>query len=164
MFDFLYEDIGEKIKRMAKWTFIVEAISSIIAGIAMAINEYDGGYLLICIFGPIVAWVSSWIIYAFGQIVEDVHAMRNKECPSEKVSQARPFLESVTTHVAKSASKINNSISAPLQYKSSVQGRENLGDEDFIEVNCPNCGILISFLNNEARHACPYCDTEIEFE
>lgn len=84
MFDFLYEDIGGKIKRMAKWTFIIEAIASIITGIVLAIDEYEGGYLLICIFGPIVAWVSSWILYAFGELVEDVHAIRNKECLAEQ--------------------------------------------------------------------------------
>ncbi len=45
----------------------------------MAIGNYDGGFLLICVFGPIVACVSSWILYAFGQITEDVHTIRNKE-------------------------------------------------------------------------------------
>ena len=100
MFDFLYEDIGGKIKRMAKWTFIIEAIASIITGIALAINEYDGGYLLICIFGPIVAWVSSWLLYAFGQIVEDVHAIRDKERPIENTQQTNPALESAVAQIS----------------------------------------------------------------
>lgn len=100
MFDFLYEDIGGKIKRMAKWTFIIEVIASIITGIALAIDEYEGGYLLICIFGPIVAWVSSWLLYAFGQIVEDVHAIRDKERPIENTQQTNPVLESAVAQIS----------------------------------------------------------------
>lgn len=80
MFDFLYDNIGGKIKSAAGWTFIVETIVLIITGIVMAIDNYDGVYFLISIFGPIVAWVSSWILYAFGELVEDVHAIRIKGC------------------------------------------------------------------------------------
>ncbi len=35
---------------------------------------------------------------------------------------------------------------------------------EFIDFNCPRCGILVSFLKNETNHICPYCDTEIEFK
>lgn len=104
MFDFLYEDIAGKIKRMAKWTFIVEAISSVIAGIAMAIEE-DGGYILISIFGPIVAWVSSWVLYAFGQIVEDVHAIRNKEGTTEEVKVKREVEEKARREATEKAKR-----------------------------------------------------------
>lgn len=76
--DSLYENVGGKIKRLAKWMFIVEAISAFIAGIVLAADT-DVLYILLCIVGPIVAWVSSWVLYAFGELVEDVHAMRNKE-------------------------------------------------------------------------------------
>lgn len=33
-------------------------------------------WLSLIIGGPIVAWVGSWILYAFGELVEDVHALR----------------------------------------------------------------------------------------
>ena len=59
--------------------FIVEAIGAVITGIVLlATNDYlilVGLLTLFC--GPIIAWVSSWILYAFGELVEDVHAMRN---------------------------------------------------------------------------------------
>lgn len=100
MFDFLYDDIGGKIKRMAKWTFIVEAIGAIITGIALAIDNYEGGYILISIFGPIVAWVSSWVLYAFGELVEDIHAMRKKELPLENDASTNPILESVVAQAS----------------------------------------------------------------
>ena len=79
MFDNLYDNIGAKIKNWAKWIFIIEAISAIIGGIGLMANDaaFIGFIVLIC--GPLVAWVSSWLLYAFGELVEDVHAIRNKE-------------------------------------------------------------------------------------
>ena len=81
MLDDLYKNIGGKIKNLAIWTFIVEAIGSVITGFVFLI---DGGLedawwaLFIIILGPVVAFVSSWILYAFGELVEDVHAMRRE--------------------------------------------------------------------------------------
>ena len=94
MFDDLYEDIGGKIKNWAKWIFIVEAICSVIAGIVLFTEaEYDEIYILyglLAIFvGPFAAWVGSWILYAFGQLVEDVHVIRHKETYTEKPSIIR---------------------------------------------------------------------------
>lgn len=81
MLDSLYENIGGKIKSYAKWVFIIEAICAVITGIAMiATNDDMILYgILTLVLGPVIAWVGSWILYAFGQLVEDVHAMRNEE-------------------------------------------------------------------------------------
>ncbi len=72
MLDNLYSNIGEKIKRLAKFIFIVEAILFIIAGILLLSADEDLALhgLLTLSFGPIIAWVSSWILYAFGELVE----------------------------------------------------------------------------------------------
>lgn len=79
MLDFLYENIGAKLKSLAKFTFVIEAIGSVITGIVLTFDQYYAAYLLICVFGPIVAWVSSWILYAIGQIAEDASIIRNKQ-------------------------------------------------------------------------------------
>ena len=87
MLDNLYENIGSKIKNWAKWIFIVEAIGAIITGVVLMATDEDlivyGLLTLVC--GPIIAWVGSWILYAFGELVEDIHAIRNKEgIPAEE--------------------------------------------------------------------------------
>ncbi|MDY5940028.1 MAG: hypothetical protein SPJ23_00045 [Eubacteriales bacterium] len=83
MLDNLYENIGGKIKNLAKWIFIIEAIGSIIAGLVLLFTDEDlilyGLLTLVC--GPIFAWVGSWILYAFGELVEDTHAIRNEYYP-----------------------------------------------------------------------------------
>lgn len=69
--DGLYENIGQKIKNWAKWIFIVEAIAAIIGSFVMLFTDdlFAVGLLGIVI-GPFIAWVSSWLLYGFGEIVE----------------------------------------------------------------------------------------------
>jgi len=68
----MYDNIGGKIKGLAKIMFIVEAIGAVITGIVLLATDDDlifsGLLTLFC--GPITAWVSSWVLYAFGELVE----------------------------------------------------------------------------------------------
>ena len=66
--DALYGNIGGKIKTLAKILFVVEAIAAVITGLVLA--AYDIIYIFILPAGPVVAFVTSWILYAFGELVE----------------------------------------------------------------------------------------------
>ena len=68
----MYDNIGGKIKGLATWTFIVEAIGAIITGIVLIVGDSSNTLyaLPVIVLGPVVAWVSSWILYAFGELVE----------------------------------------------------------------------------------------------
>jgi len=72
MLDRLYEEIGEKIKNWAKWIFIIEAIASVVGGIALIIEDLALIGVLVMVLGPVAAWVLSWLLYAFGELVETV--------------------------------------------------------------------------------------------
>lgn len=69
-----YTNIGKKMKDWAKTIFIVEAIASVIGAIIMLFTAEDGwvifAAIITAIVGPIIAWVSSWILYAFGELVD----------------------------------------------------------------------------------------------
>ena len=75
MLDKLYENIGGKVKLLAKVSFIVEAVASILMGFALMLSDGDMeetalyGFFVI-LLGPVVAFVSSWVLYAFGELVE----------------------------------------------------------------------------------------------
>ena len=95
MFDNWYGNIGGKIKTWAKWIFIVEAISSIITGIALLVDTEEVIYILFCLVGPVVAFVSSWLLYGFGELIEKTtqnerntryiyHLLYNKENNEEE--------------------------------------------------------------------------------
>ena len=69
---FNYDNIGGKIKGLAKACFTVETIAAIITGIGFMVADSDLVLvgLLVMVFGPIVAWVSSWLLYGFGELIE----------------------------------------------------------------------------------------------
>lgn len=75
--DNLYADIGNKIKNWAKWIFTVELIAAVIGAIVMLISGEDElilGGILTLILGPIVAFVSTWILYGFGELIDKTSA------------------------------------------------------------------------------------------
>ena len=71
---FSYDNIGEKIKGWAKWVFIIGAISSAVAAIVLMASAEDAAVLIIgiimLIVGPLVSWVSSWLLYGFGEVID----------------------------------------------------------------------------------------------
>ena len=70
-----FGNVGKKIKGVAMTMFVLETIGAIVAGISLI--ETDFGVLII-LLGPVVALVSAWILYGFGEIVE--HAYSCNQC------------------------------------------------------------------------------------
>ena len=70
----MYNNIGGKIKGLAIATFIVAAIAAVITGIVlMCIDEDLILYgVLTLILGPVLAWISSWLLYGFGELIDKV--------------------------------------------------------------------------------------------
>lgn len=70
---FGYANIGEKIKGLAMVLCIIEIIASVIYGIAIMSNDADMVLygIIVVILGPVLSWISSWVLYGFGQLVEN---------------------------------------------------------------------------------------------
>ena len=77
----MYNNIGRKIKGLAKAIFFIEAIAAIVCGCALFVDGLDGSIILIALLvmvgGSIVAWISSWLLYGYGEMIE-------KNCLIEK--------------------------------------------------------------------------------
>lgn len=86
---FNYDNVGGKIKNFAKWSCMVTIrliwIAATITFIALVSNEFTAKLwwipLVSAIVGPIFVWIGSWTMYAFGEFVEDTHAIRSKYYP-----------------------------------------------------------------------------------
>ena len=147
MFDNLYENIGGKIKNWAKWIFIFEAIGAVIAGLVLLFTDEDlilyG--LLTAICGPIVAYVSSWILYAFGELVEDVHAMRDKE-GTTKEGHAKRETEAKAKRVAEEKAEQKTTISPNQEVKENVVVPVQIKNGKY---ECPKCGCTLKFGQKE---------------
>lgn len=80
---FNYENIGRKIKNLAKWfcwigillIWLVSAILFIVL-LRNGLTSLLVIPLVIAIVNPIIIWVSSWGIYAFGELVEGVSSIK----------------------------------------------------------------------------------------
>ena len=152
MFDKLYARVGKNIQLWAKLVFALGTGFSIIVGIIFIIlglvslpyTEYDIVILAgVCwaVGGPMISWISSLFLYAFGQLVDDVHAIRDKEGTTEEVNAKLLAEERARQECEEKAPA-----SAPLFF-------------------CSECNHIFAgknFLPND-RPACPNCNRETFF-
>ncbi len=73
----MYENIGGKIKGLAKGTAILGIIGSIIGGIAFITEELVLIGIFVLVFGSLGAWMSTWLIYGFGELIETAQETRD---------------------------------------------------------------------------------------
>ena len=67
----MFDNIGEKIKILAKVIAVLGIIASVVLGIyyMTAGREFFGFGLMIAIVGSLVSWVSSFFAYGFGELI-----------------------------------------------------------------------------------------------
>ena len=173
MLNKLYENIGNKIKNWAMWMFIIEAISAVITGIVILVDwgfRYGWWALFIIILGPIVSFVSTWILYAFGQLVEDVRAIRNKEgTASELERKIEENTKQETTKKTKRVPEKKENRASQKQINREIGEKAEDDDEriymiqnKYIDVTCPKCKENLSFWENTEEAKCPFCGFHIE--
>ena len=71
MFERLFQDIGKKIKGLAKWSFIVESVGVILTCLMMALDEPE--FIALLLLAPVgigVAYVCSWVLYGIGELID----------------------------------------------------------------------------------------------
>ena len=92
----MYNDIGKKIKILAQvlgWILLIVGVifALIYLTDSNSANDFIGGIGLVV---GIVGFISSWFLYGFGQLVDDVRIIRNatKEAQKDTVSDELPEL------------------------------------------------------------------------
>ncbi len=74
----MFEDVGKKIKSLAKVMFIICEAASVIGAIAMWSTEEAFIYgLLILIVGSLSAIISAWFLYGFGEIIDSLCSIQD---------------------------------------------------------------------------------------
>lgn len=69
----MFNNIGGKIKIVAMTLCIIESVISAILGLVLIVVDKSTiatGILLI-IVGPLLAWLGSFLLYGFGQLIEN---------------------------------------------------------------------------------------------
>lgn len=161
----MYDNIGGKLKLLAKIVFGIDAAIAIIGGLVLMSFDEDLIFIgfIVMIIGFIIAWIFSWFLYGFGQLIEnsdiitDEYRNKNKNRKNENDKTE-----------CKTSDKIN-----PFQGKSKTAdrfcyGQEELPTEDesgYIDMICPNCKEELSYtkeqlISNEIL-ICPMCNAPI---
>lgn len=83
----MFDNIGSKIKTVAKVVCWIGIIASVIVGFIMLVQDEDTALagILTMIFGSLGSWIGSFITYGFGQLVEnsDILVQQGKQVPSK---------------------------------------------------------------------------------
>jgi hypothetical protein len=138
----MYDNIGGKIKGFAAVVFFFDAIAAVVSGIVLISNDAVAVGFLAILCGPIAAWVMSWLLYGFGQLIENTDIIAGRhEASSEKQ-------EKVIT-----------------QNSNQTTAQHSTEDYAFVDITCPKCKASLSFPNWQLQCGdgvtCPMCDTHI---
>ena len=74
----MFLDIGGKIKSLAKISAWVGCIVGVVLTIVFAVEEMAVWVILLPLIYGIGSFASAWPLYGFGQLVEDVSALRQR--------------------------------------------------------------------------------------
>ena len=67
----MFNNIGKKLKTLAVVIFILECLGGLIGGIIIISETYEEEIgVIMLIVTPIVAWISSWFLYGYGEIID----------------------------------------------------------------------------------------------
>ena len=110
------------------------------------------GFLTI-IFGPIAAWISEWLLYGFGQLIE------NSDIIAEEFSRKNAQYEKAVAH-----SQERKQAQRRKEVKAIIANQE-IDEDVFVDITCPNCKTELSYtkgqLQSKEGATCPMCDTHI---
>ncbi len=115
----MYGNIGEKIKSLAKAAFLIGSIVPVILGIAIMTSdeEFVGFGFVVLILGPFLAWVSTWLLYGFGELVERVCDIERNLRSRDIVPKAKPtmnFDPNTGAPIAKSTMNFDPNTGVPI--------------------------------------------------
>ncbi len=138
----MYNNIGNKIKGLAKGVFIFETIIATITGIILMASDENlilVGLIILLVF-PLIAWISSWLLYGFGELIE-------KTCEIAKnTKKTEP-------------STATNNIQIQKEQTKKVETPE---DDNYLDYICPQCDQIISFVKGTKETECPWCNTTLQ--
>ena len=153
----MYDNIGRKIKGLAKAIFIAQGISMAITGIVlMCIDEDLILYgILSLILGPVLAWISSWLLYGFGEIIDKLCDIEQNTGLIRKPSELKKARNQHETETKKAEAA-----------KQEVKKQKEIiaEEENAVFIECPDCGEELFFDKELSSAECPYCGCNIKIK
>lgn len=146
----MFDNIGGKIKALAKVLCWIDIVASIIVGIVLVIEDFTFAGILMLTLGPLFSWIGSFVLYGFGQLIENSDA-------------AVAYHESELD--LRAQQKKDEKLKEKAEAVKAVLNDDSISDDTYIDIICPNCGEKIYFAKSELKEndtvLCPMCDTGI---
>ena len=158
---FNFDNIGQKIKSLTKWscwiTILLIWIAAPIAFIVLVADDWTAYLcwipLVAAIVGPIIVWIGSWTMYAFGELVDNsTHKQNNKKTSIANKQKS----DKITSNIV---SKSNQNAMAKNTPKNN-----DFEEDDYYDIECPNCGEPLSFVVGTTEAECPWCNFNIKIK
>ncbi len=157
----MFDDIGGKLKGLAKVTTILGIISSVLSGIVQAIDQPLAG-ILTMVLGSVLFWIGSFTIYGLGQLIENTDELvkQGRQAPMAPAPQPAPVhtapaAQPAPVHTAPAAQPAPVR-TAPVHIDPAAQPSETAVEGIPAEngkILCPTCGTL----QNANRRVCFRC-------
>ena len=176
----MYDNIGGKIKGLARATFIVEVIAAAITWMVLWIETEESWCALILFCGPFVALVSSWLLYGFGEIIDklcdieqNTRGGQSKTQIKETVERAERAERAKREAAQKSKREAEAKAKREAEEKAKHEAAESaklaaftrdMANIEYLDITCPNCHEKLSFEKGTSKVQCPFCDFEFNID
>lgn len=131
----MFDNIGSKIKSFAQVVTIIGIVASVILGIIFMANAGFIG-LVVMLIGILMSWISSFITYGFGQLIENSDEMI-RLMKGDDIKQIKKNLQ-------------NEHSNTP----------DNTDDNEKGTL-CPHCERRITIPDDAVNAYCPWCNKKI---
>lgn len=98
----MFDNIGDKIKTLAVVITVLGIIASFVSGLVLLFSNMVLVGILTMIFGSISAWISSFVLYGFGELIEQQalnagYSAQILKLLSRQVNPPKPATQSAPT-------------------------------------------------------------------
>ena len=138
----MFDNIGSKIKTLARIVCWLGIIISVISGLAIMVSNEETIFVgtLIILLGSIGSWIGSFVLYGFGQLIENSDTLVEISKHSISKSPKESFVAASPNTDTTDGFSEDNDIHCP------HCDRKIMVPQGTISANCPWCNKKISFM------------------
>ena len=141
----MFDNIGGKIKGVAKfitWLGIIASVISFLIIVSIGENELIGLGFILLVVGCIGSWLSSLMLYGFGQLIENTEIIAEKYIPKYSSEDNTPYYKydpyfKPSESDERTFEQVVNSLDISYESKARLKELQEWYNEDLIDG--PNC-------------------------
>lgn len=164
----LFENIGEKLKTLAKVFFIIQTVFYFLMASVLGVASGSPVVILIALLIAGFLTFSSWIIcsvlYGYGEMIDGIAEIAKNTRPSMPHQEEKPTPKKVRTEPQ--TNQVKATYEKPKQSEERIEKtKENnqYHQDEYMIFNCPYCGKELAVPNRttDSNIICPHCEKRV---